>query len=173
MAAHPRLAERPRARLDGVPFNLSWAEVLAESNFDVDSRRRFLLVQPVLEFGDLQPAKQSILAVRRIAEDLGDELLGEWVANNEEVATTHKRFSVKRGDTLDFVLDCRGGTNSDSYNWNQIVTVISLKQAGNGYSVGQSWNARDEFSPPPPSSLTKLELAAQALLISNEFFFVD
>jgi hopanoid biosynthesis associated RND transporter like protein HpnN len=52
------------------PYHLSWAEVLADDTIDGDSRRRFLLVQPVLDFNDLQPAKQSILAVRRIAHEL-------------------------------------------------------------------------------------------------------
>lgn len=59
------------ARLDDESFQLSWAEVLARRDFDIDSRRRFLLVQPVLEFNDLQPAKRSITAVRQIARDLG------------------------------------------------------------------------------------------------------
>ncbi len=66
-----RVADAIAARLEGRPFSLSWAEVLAQRDFDVDSRRRFLLVQPVLEFNELQPAKRSILAVREIARDLG------------------------------------------------------------------------------------------------------
>jgi hopanoid biosynthesis associated RND transporter like protein HpnN len=59
------------ARIEGRTYHLSWAEILADHEIDLDSRRRFLLVQPVLEFDELQPAKHSILAVRRIAEDLG------------------------------------------------------------------------------------------------------
>ncbi|MFP8878979.1 MAG: MMPL family transporter [Myxococcota bacterium] len=66
-----RVTEGITARLEGRPFSLSWAEVLAQRDFDVDSRRRFLLVQPVLEFNELQPARRSILAVREIAKDLG------------------------------------------------------------------------------------------------------
>ncbi len=66
-----RFLEALSARIEGRPYHLSWAEVLADGNFDLDSRRRFLLVQPVLEFDELQPAKRSILAVRRIASELG------------------------------------------------------------------------------------------------------
>jgi hopanoid biosynthesis associated RND transporter like protein HpnN len=55
----------------GETYHLSWAEILSEDTVGADARRRFLLVQPVLDYNELQPAKQSILAVRRIAEELG------------------------------------------------------------------------------------------------------
>ncbi len=70
-ALFQRFSEALAARLEGQPFNLSWAEIVADNEFDIDSRRRFLLVQPVLEFNELQPAKKSILAVREIASELG------------------------------------------------------------------------------------------------------
>ena len=70
-ALFDRFLEALSARIEGRRYHLSWAEVLAEGDFDLDSRRRFLLVQPVLEFDELQPAKRSILAVRRIATELG------------------------------------------------------------------------------------------------------
>jgi hopanoid biosynthesis associated RND transporter like protein HpnN len=70
-ALFDRFLEALSARLEGRPYHLSWAEVLAEGDFDLDARRRFLLVQPVLEFDELQPAKRSILAVRRIVNELG------------------------------------------------------------------------------------------------------
>jgi hopanoid biosynthesis associated RND transporter like protein HpnN len=70
-ALFDRFLEALSARIEGRPYHLSWAEVLAEGELELDSRRRFLLVQPVLEFDELQPAKRSILAVRRIASELG------------------------------------------------------------------------------------------------------
>jgi len=70
-ALFDRFLEAISARIEGRPYHLSWAEVLADGDFDLDSRRRFLLVQPVLEFDELQPAKRSILAVRRIVSELG------------------------------------------------------------------------------------------------------
>lgn len=70
-ALFDRFLEAISARMEARPYHLSWAEVLAEGDFDLDSRRRFLLVQPVLEFDELQPAKRSILAVRRIVSELG------------------------------------------------------------------------------------------------------
>jgi hopanoid biosynthesis associated RND transporter like protein HpnN len=70
-ALFDRFLEAIGARIESRPYHLSWAEVLADGDFDLDSRRRFLLVQPVLEFDELQPAKRSILAVRRIVSELG------------------------------------------------------------------------------------------------------
>jgi len=70
-AMFDRFSEALSARLEGRAYHLSWAEVLANHEIDRDSRRRFLLVQPVLDFDELQPAKRSILAVRRIAKELG------------------------------------------------------------------------------------------------------
>ncbi len=70
-ALFDRFLEALSARIEARPYHLSWAEVLAEGDFDVDSRRRFLFVQPVLEFDEFQPAKRSILAVRRIVRELG------------------------------------------------------------------------------------------------------
>ncbi len=59
------------ARLEGRSHPLSWAEILSEGDFEGDARRRFLLVQPVLDVSDLQPAKGAILEIRRLANNLG------------------------------------------------------------------------------------------------------
>lgn len=96
-ALFDRFAEALRARVDGKPYNLSWAEVLAETDFDVGSRRRFLLVQPVLQFNELTPAKDSILAVRRIADELGfTEDSGVSVRITGDVALSFEEMEVLR-----------------------------------------------------------------------------
>jgi hypothetical protein len=60
------------ARLEDRPYHLSWAEMLSQGGFDAgDARRRFLLVQPVLDVTDLQPAKRAIGEIRRLAQNLG------------------------------------------------------------------------------------------------------
>jgi hypothetical protein len=59
------------ARLEGRPYSLSWAEILSDRGFEGDARRRFLLVQPVLDVKDLQPAKGAILEIRRLTNNLG------------------------------------------------------------------------------------------------------
>jgi hopanoid biosynthesis associated RND transporter like protein HpnN len=70
-AIYERTAEALDASVEGRLYDLSWAEVIAARDFEGDPRRRVILVQPVLHVEDIQPAKRSILAVRRAAEDLG------------------------------------------------------------------------------------------------------
>jgi hopanoid biosynthesis associated RND transporter like protein HpnN len=65
-----RFDEALAALAAGDPYHLSWAEILTAHPIDGDATRRFLLVQPKLDFNDLQPAKESILAVRRLAREL-------------------------------------------------------------------------------------------------------
>jgi hopanoid biosynthesis associated RND transporter like protein HpnN len=62
-----------RAEEAGEPYHLSWAEVLAARPIDADARSRFLLVQPVLDYGDIQPAKRAIVRIREVAAELGLE----------------------------------------------------------------------------------------------------
>ncbi len=59
------------ARLAGRPYHLSWAEMLDPEPIEGNPRRRFLLVQPILDVTDFQPAKGAIQEIRRLAENLG------------------------------------------------------------------------------------------------------
>jgi hopanoid biosynthesis associated RND transporter like protein HpnN len=59
------------ARLAGRPYHLSWAEMLEPGPIEGNPRRRFLLVQPVLDVTDFQPAKGAIQEIRRLAGNLG------------------------------------------------------------------------------------------------------
>jgi hopanoid biosynthesis associated RND transporter like protein HpnN len=70
-AIYERTAEALDARVEGLPYHLSWAEVLAAREFEGDPRRRVMLVQPVLHVEEIQPAKRAIEAVRRSARELG------------------------------------------------------------------------------------------------------
>jgi len=81
----------------GESFHLSWAEVLSGDGFDNDARRRFLLVQPVLDVKDLQPARKSILAVRRIVNELGlTAASGVHVRITGDVALSYEEMEVVR-----------------------------------------------------------------------------
>ena len=71
-------------------------------------------------------------------------------------------MEVKKGDTIDFVCDLRSNLNSDDFEWAPVI------RGGD-----QEWHAGKEFAGPPPEPLTRWEQYAQALLLSNEFAFVD
>jgi len=78
-------------------YHLSWAEVVAGDRIDRGATRRFLLVQPVLDFNDLQPAKRSILAVRRIAKERGlDATSGVRVRITGDAALSYEELNAVR-----------------------------------------------------------------------------
>ncbi len=95
-------------------------------------------------------------------------ILDEWAAQNSKTGTTLDAIEMRRGDTLDFVVDCRTDENTDSFLWAPSVTLTGTKR--------QAWRADRDFGgppPAPPTPLTKWERYAQALLLTNEFLYVD
>jgi hypothetical protein len=63
---------------------------------------------------------------------------------------------------LDFVVDPIGSHDYDSFGWAPAVE-----------SPTGSWEATRDFSGPNPAQLPRTVLLIQALLMSNEFMFVD
>jgi hypothetical protein len=101
-------------------------------------------------------------------------LLGAWSVHASESDSNIYGIVVEAGDTLDFVVDIKGGLNSDQYLWTPVVTV--LEPAPVEGAVAMAWDAKAEFggpSEPTPVPLRPWEKYAQVLLSSNEFLFVD
>ncbi|MCA9124688.1 MAG: PSD1 domain-containing protein [Planctomycetaceae bacterium] len=44
-------------------------------------------------------------------------IAGQWVAKTTGIATTVAAIAVQKGDTIDFVVDCREHETSDSFSW--------------------------------------------------------
>jgi hypothetical protein len=100
--------------------------------------------------------------------------LASWIAYNTEAETKMSRIEVKKGDTIDFVVDCRGDENSDSFVW--APTIRLVEAPGNAAGGVQEWRAAVEFRGPearPRKLLSSWERYAQVLLLANEFMFVD
>jgi hypothetical protein len=84
-----------RTVLDGKPYRLSWQQMMiGEEDQELLSTRRFILVQPTLDFTELTPAEKSVEAVRAIVEkarqdmpDVSVRLTGEVVLEHDELAT--------------------------------------------------------------------------------------
>ncbi len=92
--------------------------------------------------------------------------LGTWTIQNSSAETKVEKIALQKGDTLDFVASPRTSDNSDSFGW--VVSIVMPK--------GPSWSSLTQFSAPPgpaPASLSSWARYAQALLMSNEFYFVD
>jgi hopanoid biosynthesis associated RND transporter like protein HpnN len=58
------------AALAGHPEPLSWQRLLGGSTSDLAGKYKFVLVQPVLDYGDLQPGGAATAALRAIIADL-------------------------------------------------------------------------------------------------------
>ena len=98
-------------------------------------------------------------------------IVEQWTVKHDRHSTDVASLSVQPGETIDFVVDCRQSDDSDSFSW---APVIRTKQvAGSANSLVQLWHSVNDFSGPAPARLSAWEQLAQALLVSNEFVFVD
>ena len=99
-------------------------------------------------------------------------LLGTWTAQNGRAETNVGQITVQKGDTLDFVVTCRADENTDGFTWAPKVAVTTGAKM-------LAWNAEADFAAPKPATLAQTaplnawERYAQALLMTNEFTFVD
>lgn len=97
-------------------------------------------------------------------------LLALTPAYNSKRELVVPKVEVKKGETIDFIVDSNGNLNSDSFNWSPVI-----KRVGEGSGKISAWNAKNEFSGPAEviAPLNPWEKYAQVLLMSNEFAFVD
>jgi hypothetical protein len=124
----------------------------------------------------------SIRGLLRHAETEGDGVNGRvvsshdgerglWTAANGEAETVIERLEVRQGDTIDFVVDCReaGNITCDQHFWAPVIRPAEI--AGEATApTALEWNAESDFS---GGGLDPWVQYGQALLMSNEFVFVD
>ena len=129
--------------------------------------RRWTVTEPtdVRVRGMLKHTNEQGNGVRGSIIVRGKEKLGEWTVHNTVATTMVESIQVAPGDTIDFVTDCLGDTNSDTFEWK--VRLLSSDE-----SLVRSSSER-EFSSAQPVVMTIWEQAAQALLLTNEFCFID
>jgi len=112
----------------------------------------------------------------RVVTSRGGQL-GSWTLHNDKAEIKFESVEVKRGETIDFVVDPRDNLNSDDFTWAPVIKLANRPTAAS--SAGDSaaeWDAKKDFGgppEPPPQPLNAWEKYAQALLLSNEFMFVD
>ncbi len=121
--------------------------------------------------GTLQHLSDKGDGVRARIMGPGNRVLGEWTALNEKVDTHVKRVRVTRGQTIDFIVDPIKTNVSDGFNWAPRLAAIAAPDGA--ASTGDAWDARNDFAGPPPPPLGPWEQLAQALLLTNEFMFLD
>ena len=128
-------------------------------------------------------ATVSVTGVLRHAHAIGDGItatvlssrhgpLATYAVHHRTAAVSHHRLAVKKGDTLDFIVDRAAHLNSDDFEWSPVISELPAAAAS-----AEQWDAQNQFAgpapKPAPQPLTPWEQLAQVLLESNEFLFVD
>ncbi len=113
----------------------------------------------------------------RVVWSRGGEL-GAWGLNGSEALVSLQHIHVKKGDTIDFLVEGRGSRHVDDgeFAWNPRIEPQSDDEVPDDMAElnrRRKWLASKDFAPPPPPRLSPVELYAQTLLLTNEFLFVD
>ncbi|MGE0610512.1 MAG: PSD1 and planctomycete cytochrome C domain-containing protein, partial [Pirellulales bacterium] len=75
-------------------------------------------------------------------------LLGEWPVINQEIAGDVPPLEVAVGESIDFVIDCQGDVNCDSFGW-----TVDVKLTDAAGSPLDTWNSASDFHGPPEMPL--------------------
>ena len=97
-------------------------------------------------------------------------VIGTWVAQAGKAETVVDRLEVRKGEAVDFVVDCRADPSFDTYTWAPSIRVVAPAKDGPRRTV---WEAKADFHGPEAGGLNPWESYAQALLLSNEFTYID
>jgi hypothetical protein len=100
--------------------------------------------------GKLNHGSQSGDGVRGRIVSSRAGLQGEWAVKGGESATDAAKIEVQPGDTLDFVVDCFGDVNSDSFAWSVDLTLADAQN-----QPLDRWNSAADFHGPLGVSLPR------------------
>ena len=101
-------------------------------------------------------------------------LLGEWTVKKQAICTDLTKISVKKGETLDFIVTSVSGKDAAVYQWSpSILMPTSDMPAMPG--MAKRWDARVDFANPksPQKPLTAWEELCQTVLLSPEFAVME
>jgi hypothetical protein len=101
-----------------------------------------------------------------------DGMLASLPLHNQRQQMNVESVVLRKGDTLDFVVDVNADLNSDQYLWSPAIRAVSGMPESAGATL-RGWEAERDFFGPTPALLNRWEQLAQVLLIANELMFVD
>ena len=90
--------------------------------------------------------------------------VGGWTLATGEQETHVDKVAIEAGQTIDFVVDCNETDNSDSFAW-----PVSIRYERSA----ASYDSQQDFSEVTLKRDTIWHQVAQALLLTNEFCFID
>lgn len=149
--------ERPDPKLGWVLLNAAGGHT--GNNPDFAAIRRWTAPQSgTLKIsGTLHHPSENGDGVRGRIVSSRSSLAGEWSAHNSQAATAVDGLPVQPGETIDFITDCRGDVNSDSFQWTVELQLTTEEEET------LAWNSADGFRGPQPASPElKLEHLARA-----------
>lgn len=85
-------------------------------------------------------------------------VVGTWIAKTSEVDTPLAGLSVKAGESVDFMTDCRESNNSDSFEWSVKIEFI------NAAGEMRRWDSTTDFQGPQGSTLAEQAAYAWRLI---------
>jgi len=158
---------------------LGWAQLTATGGHPGNDRKHAVARRWVAP-GDGSYAIASTLVhepeqgdgIRAFIGHSGRGLLRSATLHHSTEALHIDAIPMSKGDTVDFVVDIRDGLNSDQFLWSAKITAVATAGAG-GDPGASSWDAQKDFAGRPMTSLTPWQQLAQALMLANEFVFVD
>ena len=112
-----------------------------------------------------RPSERGDGILVRVVSSRTGELMNAVVPPKGSQEVKIDGIEVKKGDTVDFLVDPRANNDSDSFEWHPLVA-----------SPAGEWDSQIQFAGPPaprPPSLKAWEQYAQVLLETNEFVFID
>ena len=109
--------------------------------------------------------------IRAFISHSGRGLLRSTALHHSTTALNLDAIPMSAGDTLDFIVDIRGGLNSDQFLWSPKITLVA--SSGSGGDGAPPWDAQKDFAGPPVALLSQWQQLAQALMLANEFVFLD
>jgi hopanoid biosynthesis associated RND transporter like protein HpnN len=90
-----RMAEGIQSSLAGLDYVLAWHSVILKQDLNASRTRRFILVQPQLDYQKLLPAETALQAIRRIVQESAVSAIpGVRVRVTGEVALAHEELQV-------------------------------------------------------------------------------
>jgi hypothetical protein len=109
---------------------------------------------------------------RIVSSQLG--VLGQWIVHHDKAEAAVEHVAVKAGDKIDFVTDCYGNPDFDSFGWSPTVRFVADGKTQPGQRM--EWSALDDFSDAARAmhpNLDAWQKYAQVLLLTDELVFVD
>jgi mono/diheme cytochrome c family protein len=90
---------------------------------------------------------------------------GNWTAGPDKTGTSVNEIVIRRGDTIDFIVDAGKGGSGNGFKW--AVTIRQLDGAS------EDWSSVRDFRNPTVSGLSAWERYGQVLLAAAEFLMID